>query len=227
MSPKYSFMYFNCQWKKKSLLVLELSLDLFAVDFFSCWKCNCLKFAEMLCSYLIFSSFLWVCLKTCFSLFLSFFFCRSWSRRTSSWSRSWTSSATSSGRSTPCWPSGAEPHRHTCTRTHSYKTHMHTWGQDDLDITWTCDRVPHIGWGCTLQKKWGLWQYQPVSWRKRHETKEGRWEETNEDRSAWQRREVRHHHTIVTEGQGWWLSVLTKILSTSIFYIYITIMTLK
>lgn len=34
--------------------------------------------------------------------------CRSSSRRTSSLNRSWTNCETSSGRSTPCWPSGAE-----------------------------------------------------------------------------------------------------------------------
>lgn len=37
--------------------------------------------------------------------------CRSSSRRTSSLNRSWTNCETSSGRSTPCWPSGAETPR--------------------------------------------------------------------------------------------------------------------
>lgn len=37
--------------------------------------------------------------------------CRNSSRRTSSLNRSWTNCETSSGRSTPCWPSGAETPR--------------------------------------------------------------------------------------------------------------------
>lgn len=167
-----------------------------------------------------------LCVST-YVIYVFFFFlhlsCRSWSRRTSSWSRSWTNSATSSGRSTPCWLSEAEPHTHkyTHTCTHSHKTHLHTRGQEHVDITWTCDRVPQIGCGCTLQKKRGLGQYQHVSWRKTHKkTKEERREETNEGR------EVRQRPTTDAVGLGCRWSVLVKLLSTSRL-IYISTMTLN
>lgn len=171
--------------------------------------------------------------------FLSFFSCRSWSRRTSSWSRSWTNSATSSGRSTPCWLSGAEPHtlkhtQHTHTQiqpTHSHNTHSHTFttnnGQEDSVVNWTCDRVPQTGWGCTLQKKLGLWQYQPVSWRRR-ETIEGK---TRRDK--WRRKSSTPQRVeeIPNKALGGRVLVTSvwataeNILSTSIFYISISIKT--
>lgn len=71
------------------------------------------------------------------------FSCRSSNRRTSSWNRSWTNCVTSSGRSTPCWPSGAEAH-----------TNMQN-GRADAVVDWTCDGIPRNGSGCTLQRKWG------------------------------------------------------------------------
>lgn len=106
-------------------------------------------------------------------------------------------------------------HTHTFIyNTHTHTPYSHTFtisnGGEDSVVNWTCDRVPQTGWGCTLQKKLGLWQYQP--WRRKNK-----------------RRQMKAKGLDTTRTEGERVLVMSvwvmaeNILSTSIFYISISI----